>query len=44
MLREINKYIRLFMKSPKQKLSFSTEFTKDERQAIHLYNIHLNYL
>lgn len=41
-LREVTKHIKRFMKSTKQKLVFSIEFTKEERQAIHLYNIQIN--
>jgi len=33
--RQVKKYIMRFLDGPKKRLSFSTEFTKDERVIIH---------
>lgn len=34
--REIKKHLKEFMNSQKKKLTFSTEFTKEERRLIHV--------
>lgn len=34
--REIKKHLKEFMSSLKKKLTFSTEFTKEERKVIHV--------
>lgn len=34
--REIKKHVKDFMNSLKKKLTFSTEFTKEERKLIHV--------
>jgi len=33
--REVNKHLNTFLNSTKKKLTFSAEFTKDERKLIH---------
>lgn len=33
--REVKKHINAFLNSPKKRLTFSTEFTKEERAVIH---------
>lgn len=33
--KQVEKYIMKFFYGPKKRLSFSTEFTKDERKIIH---------